>query len=77
MQLLSVTRKDRAFLGGGRIADRDDIAKELTLFEHIEDSLGSFVRDIDTYLRHRVDDERIQVPGSRPALWAAKKLPQV
>ena len=57
------TREDWTLLRAALIANRNDICEDRARFPNIENSLHALARNVDPYLRHRFDDERIK--GSR------------
>jgi hypothetical protein len=58
--------KDRAALGAGLIADGDNVIELLSTLDHLGNGLGLRVCEIDAFLGHRFDDERVERPGFEP-----------
>lgn len=66
MQSFRRSRKDRAFLRVGFVADGDDVGEKLARFENIENGLGFFFRNVDADLLHHGDREGIESARLEP-----------
>ena len=77
MQPFCRAREDGTFLGAGFVANGNDVGEELAGLEDIEDGARLFMRDIVPISFMTSTAKGLSVPGSRPALWASKKSPQM
>ncbi len=72
VQSLGHASKDGTTLRTALVADRDHVGEQFARFENVEHGLRLILRNIDPDLAHRFDCQRIELPGSSPALCGSK-----